>query len=124
MFAWTMMKYVAIALVVLGIAAAAVMVTKTMTKTTKTAEAFTETKRTKYAKYLAEFKDMIPADVTVTQSNALAILGIIHDTEAKTVRNPNAKRLHNAAMQELRENVTAMFGTLDSVPGAVLLKLS
>lgn len=120
MFAWTMMKYVAIALVILAIAATAVM----MTKSTKTTEAFTETRRTKYAKYLAEFKDMIPADVTVTQSNALAILGIIHDTEAKTVRNPNAKRLHNAAMQDLRENVTAMFGTLDSVPGAALLKLT
>lgn len=109
--------YVAIALAgVVGLVILAVSVTKK--------EAFTETKATKYAKYLAEFKDMIPSDVTVTQSNAMAIISIIHDTEAKSVRNPNAKRLHNAAMQDLRERVANVFGSAESVPGAVLLKLT
>lgn len=108
------LAYLAIAVICIALLTVAVM---------RKHEAFTETKHTKYVKYVAEFKDMIPADVTVTKANALAIVRIVHETEAKGVRNPNAKRLHNAAIQQLREKIIALFGAADSIPGSVLLKL-
>ncbi len=84
----------------------------------------TQTRQTqgiKYAAYVADFKDMIPADVTVTKTNAMAILRIVHESAARGVRNPNAKRLHNAAMQRLRRAVAKAFGGSESMTGAKLL---
>ncbi len=81
-----------------------------------------QTRAIKYATYVAEFKEMIPADVTVTKTNAMAILRLVHESAARGVRNPNAKRLHNAAMQQLRDAVADAFGDSESMSGLSLLK--
>ena len=59
------------------------------------------------------YERMLVADLSgagaVTKDVAMAAIRKIHEREATLVRNPNAKRLHNAAIDRLIADVNARF---------------
>jgi hypothetical protein len=82
-------------------------------------ETFAETVQTKYEKYVAMLKARVrdsrfpdPAP----KSEVLAALRRIHESEATRVRNPNAKRLHNAAVQRIGDAVDIAYGATTFMP--------
>jgi hypothetical protein len=68
------------------------------------APATVESKRETYERMLA-------ADLSgaVTKDVAMAAIRKIHEREAVNVRNPNAKRLHNAAIDRMIADANAKF---------------
>jgi hypothetical protein len=110
-----MMTIVAVFVAIAIAAAAAVVIAVSLARK----ETFAETVQTKYEKYVAMLKARVrdsrfpdPAP----KSEVLAALRRIHESEATRVRNPNAKRLHNAAIQRIGDGVSIAYGATAFMP--------
>jgi hypothetical protein len=97
-----LMFLIAAAVVFAAVVFAAVMVFEN--KESFAAPATVESKRETYERMLA-------ADLSgaVTKDVAMAAIRKIHEREAVNVRNPNAKRLHNAAIDRMIADANAKF---------------
>ncbi len=82
-------------------------------------EPFAETVQTKYEKYVAQLKARLSDPAP--KSKVLATLRAIHESEATRVRNPNAKRLHNAAIQRIGDAVDSAYGATTVLPRSGLV---
>lgn len=64
------------------------------------------------------YERMLTADLSgaaVTKDVAMAAIRKIHEREAVNVRNPNAKRLHNAAIDQIIADINARFARSSTV---------
>lgn len=91
---------------VVAAVAVAAYVKMTHTEPFAAAPATVEGKRQTYERMLAA--DLSGAGA-VTKDVAMAAIRKIHEREATLVRNPNAKRLHNAAIDRMIADANARF---------------
>jgi len=89
-----------------ALVAAAVMMFKDTFESFAAPPATVESKQQTYERMLAA--DLSGAGA-VTKDVAMAAIRKIHEREAVNVRNPNAKRLHNAAIDRMIANANAKF---------------
>lgn len=102
-----------------AVAVAVIVVTAIAIALKSKKETFRETVQTKYEKYAAMLKARLPP--SVQKSEALALLRQIHESEATKVRNPNAKRLHNAAIQRIGDAIDSAYGSTTVVSKSALV---
>lgn len=107
-----MVRATKITLMVLGV----VMVTAfaAVLRHDESTEGFTETVGTKENAYMSMLRREM-GGTAAGKNVVMAALRKIGDREAARVRNPNAKRLHNAAMERLIANVEKIFAKSTTV---------
>lgn len=93
-----------VALIAVAVVAIAVVAYKNTESFATAPPATVESKQRTYERMLA-------ADLSgaVTKDVVLAAIRKIHEREAVNVRNPNAKRLHNAAIDRMIADANAKF---------------